>query len=64
MVGLPARMRPFKRSRTFHTWPEDYRKRDQTTYSQRILLSFLHRGITNLTIGSKRSSYPISGVSL
>ena len=32
----------------------------QTTYSQRILLSFLRRGITNLTIGSKRSviQYP------
>ena len=32
----------------------------QMTYSQRILLSFLRRGITNLTIGSKRSviQYP------
>ena len=30
----------------------------QTTYSQRILPSFLRRGITNLTIGSKRSVIP------
>ena len=30
----------------------------QTTYSQRILPSFLRRGITNLTIGSKRSVLP------
>ena len=30
------------------------------TYNQRILLSFLRRGITHLTIGSKRSviQYP------
>jgi hypothetical protein len=36
------------------------KKGHQTTYSQRILLSFLRRGITKLTIGSKRSviQYP------
>ncbi len=40
--------------------PKITEKGHQTTYNQRILLSFLRRGITNLTIGSKRSviQYP------
>ena len=40
--------------------PKITEKGHQTTYSQRILLSFLRRGITNLAIGGKRSvtQYP------